>query len=49
MKVNGLSALPEGLTFPLRENYGLTLSGKCAIGTAVYGGVLYGVYLAVKK
>ncbi len=52
VKVNGLSALPEGLTFPLREKYDLTLSGvikEGAIGTVVYGGVLYGVYLAVEK
>lgn len=49
VKVNGLRALPEGLSFPFRNGY-VTVSGTVregAAGTIVYGGVLYGVYLTV--
>jgi len=51
VKVNGLQALPEGLRFPIREGY-VTVSrtvGEAAIGTILYGGVVYGVYLSVSK
>jgi len=50
-KVNGLTALPRGLTFPIREGY-VTIGrvgGEAAIGTIVYGGILYGVYVSVNR
>ena len=51
VKVNGITALPHGLRFPIREGY-VTLGrvgGEAAIGTIVYGGILYGVYMAVNR
>ena len=47
MKVNGLSGLPEGIRFPIANGY-VTLSQvvtEAAIGTVVFGGVVYGVYV----
>jgi hypothetical protein len=53
VKFNGLSALPEGLAFPLRSpDYKLTVSRvvtESAIGTTLYGGVLNAVYLSVTR
>jgi hypothetical protein len=48
VKFNGLRAIPEGLRFPLANNYELQLSvvaAQGAIGTILYGGVVYAVYL----
>ena len=50
--VNGIRALPEGLVFPLRGGYDLTIrriAAEGAIGTILYGGALYGVHIAVTK
>jgi len=52
VEVNGIRALPEGLTFPLRGGYDLTLrrvATEGAIGAISYGGVLYAVHLAVSR
>lgn len=50
-KVNGISAIPSGLTFPIRNGYVelLPTLKEAAIGTVVYGGVVYGVYLSVTE
>ena len=50
VKVNGVRALPDGLTFPIRNGY-VTLGRvvkEAAIGTIVYGGVLYAVYVTAE-
>lgn len=52
VKVNGLRAIPEGLSFPLAPEYNLRLSVVLAegmIGTIVYGGVVYAVYETASK
>ena len=51
VKVNGVTALPHGLRFPIREGY-VTIGrvgGEAAIGTIMYGGILYGVYVTVDR
>jgi hypothetical protein len=50
VKVNGIRALPDGLTFPIRNGY-VTLSQvlkEAADGTIVYGGILYAVYVTTE-
>lgn len=50
VKVNGIRALPDGITFPIRNGY-VTLGRvvkEAAIGTIVYGGVLYAVYVTTE-
>lgn len=51
VKVNGITSLPVGLTFPIREGYVelLPTLKEGAIGTIVYGGIAYGVYVSVTK
>ncbi|MDM0109639.1 hypothetical protein QTH97_32290 [Variovorax sp. J22R24] len=47
MKVNGLKGIPEGVRFPIANGY-VTLSQmvtEAAIGTVIYGGIVYGVYV----
>jgi hypothetical protein len=49
--VNGLRALPDGLTFPVRNGY-VTLHAvatEAAIGTISYAGVLYAVSVSVDR
>ena len=51
VKVNGLRALPDGLAFPVRNGY-VTVDRvvkEGAIGTVVYGGVLYAVNTMVNR
>jgi hypothetical protein len=48
-RVNGIRGIPEGIRFPIANGY-VTLSRvvtEAAIGTIIYAGVLYGVYLVV--
>lgn len=50
VKVIGIRALPDGVTFPIRNGY-VTLgrvATEAAIGTIVYGGVLYAVYVTAE-
>ena len=51
VKVNGVRALPEGLTFPIRNGYVSlkAVAKEAAIGTIVYGGVLYAVHVTLNK
>lgn len=51
VKVNGLRALPEGLTFPTRNGYVSLgrVAGEGAIGTIAYGGVLYAVHVKLNQ
>ncbi len=46
-RVNGIRGVPEGLRFPIANGY-VTLSRvvtEAAIGTIIYAGILYGVYV----
>ena len=53
VKVNGASALPEGLRFPFGDpGYELTVSvmvTEAAAGTVVFAGAIYGVYVVEKE
>jgi hypothetical protein len=47
VSVRGVRHLPQGIRFPIQQGY-VTLSAvvtEAAIGTVVYGGVVYGVYV----
>ncbi len=47
MKVNGLRGIPKGLRFPIDNGYVALrpVVTEAAIGTVVYGGIVYGVYV----
>jgi hypothetical protein len=51
VKVNGVTAIPEGLRFPIREGYVTfgRVATEAAVGTLVYGGVTYWVCVEVGK
>ncbi len=51
LRVHGISALPEGIKFPIANGY-VTLSrtiAEGAIGTVAYGGTTYAVYLTASQ
>lgn len=46
-KVHGITKLPSGITFPVREGYVALrdVVTEAAIGTVAVGGITYGVYV----
>jgi hypothetical protein len=52
LRVNGFRGLPDGIQFPLKNNYGLRLDRivtEGAIGTVTVAGVTYGAYYVASE